>query len=336
MKFTKKITRKLVYPAILNLGLEKAFPYFSKHSIFNILYHGVATSNDDLYYPRHINMDIFEKHLKYISKNYEVLSIPDAFQMYRNQIKPKRKAITISFDDGYKNNLDIALPLLEKYNIKATFFVSGLCVDHSRIPVLWPDIVACLNHFYKDKVISIGSLEFKNMVELSSKLDLRNYLKKLGASERDLVLNKLYTDYKLSEKLKEIPLEFWELLSVKDIQKLASSKLVDIGSHGYAHYNLGNINIADALTDMVQSKSQLEASVNKEVNMIAYPDGSYTPEVKKHATNIGYVNQLAVNYLYPEDKDDTCILNRFGVGVKTTVESSMFFMNKAYYSKGYN
>ena len=37
-----------------------------------------------------------------------------------------KKTITISFDDGFANNLNVALPILEKYDIPVTFFVSGI------------------------------------------------------------------------------------------------------------------------------------------------------------------------------------------------------------------
>lgn len=87
-----------------------------------LLYHRIATVSKDpvmLCVPP----ECFENHLQFIKKNYDVVSLSDLSKRIVND-KLKGNEIAITFDDGYQDNLINALPLLEKYNIPATIFVT--------------------------------------------------------------------------------------------------------------------------------------------------------------------------------------------------------------------
>ena len=336
MNIKKKIARKIVFPLILNSGFEKIMLKQSHHNIMNILYHGVVRNNSTFFSPSHIQIKQFEKHLQYLKKHFEIISLPEAFYSYRNNIVPKKKSITVSFDDGYLNNLELALPLLEKYKIKTTFFVVGSCTENNSNKLLWTDKISCFEHFFKKEKIEFNNNVFLNGKEINSKKSIKTFLKSLKANERDNIINELDNKYNLSSKIKQLDSEIWKMMNKEEIIKLASSDFVEIGSHGYDHYNLGIINLQDAIKDMKKSKIALEETINKPVNMIAYPDGSYTIDVKKEALKIGFTDQLAVNYLHDEDINDKNLLNRYGIPATTTYESSMIFLNKAFKNKSFN
>ena len=172
MKVLKKINRKIISPLLINLKGDRIIRSFASGSILNIMYHGVTRENSNYFSPRHISSDQFERHLKYFSREFDVISIAEAFDYLRNGYRPERKTITISFDDGYRNNLYTALPLLSKYNMKATFFVSGICTEEMKIRALWTDIISCLKYFHKDQIIELGSKKFKNYIEVESKINM--------------------------------------------------------------------------------------------------------------------------------------------------------------------
>ena len=72
----------------------------------------------------------FESQIKYLSENYILLSLNDLKEALSRKVIPN-KSVAITFDDGYLDNLTHALPLLEKYQIPATIFVSSGFVDGS-------------------------------------------------------------------------------------------------------------------------------------------------------------------------------------------------------------
>jgi len=335
MKASKLIARKFIFPTIIKAGLEKKWRNRTNNSILNILYHGVVSKDSSYFSPRHINKELFEKHLKYFIKEFDIISLPEAFDYYRNKKTLKRKTLTISFDDGYKNNFNIALPLLEKYNIKTTFFISSILTQEMDVRTLWSDIIACLKYFHKKEIIEIGNYRFNNFIEESSNVSIEDFIKTRDANIRDEIINQLIKKYNIQTLIKQLPSEIWELLNKHELQKLSSSKLVDIGSHGHLHYNLGDIKIEDAKKDMKTSKILLEDAINKKIDMIAYPDNSYTQNVKEAASEMELDKQLAVEYKLNNDFNDNLLLARHGVSCTTTYESNIFFINKAFQTRGF-
>jgi len=66
----------------------------------------------------------FINDMEYIKKSdYEVISLYDLLEIQKRRRNLKSNAVIITFDDGAKNQYDIAFPILKQYGFKATFFV---------------------------------------------------------------------------------------------------------------------------------------------------------------------------------------------------------------------
>jgi len=335
MKISKKIARAFFFPFVIHSGLEKYIRNSSDNSTLNLVYHGIVKKDTSYYTLRHLTAEQFEKQLQYFKKYFDVISVNEAFERYRRGEKNRKKTLTITFDDGYMNNLTNALPLLEKYMLKATFFVSGI-VAHESNHLLYSDVIDALNYFYKDEIIEMEGLQIKNGFLIDDGKDFIEFLKHKNTSERERILNGLTDKYNIKTKIKALDKEIWELLDKESLNKLAESAYVDIGSHGFMHYNMGLIDLKDAEEELEKSKNILEKATGKKIDMIAYPDGCYTKLVKDAAEQLGYDKQLAVGYRCEDDFDDIRILQRHGISSTTTFESNMFFLNKAFKTRGYN
>ena len=108
-------------------------------------------------------------------------------------------------------------------------------------------------------------------------------------------------------------LDYWKLMDEEQIKEVSESKFVSIGSHGWYHNNLANINKNDAEKEIIKSKKYLESITKKEINSIAYPDGSYSSSLIEIAEKFGFKSQLVVQYHFDEDKTDNRIENRYGI-----------------------
>ncbi len=335
MNLLKKASRKVIFPYLMNLRVDKFFRKLTHNSILNIMYHGVVNKNSNYFSSSHITAEQFEEHLKYFSDEFDVIGISQAFEYAESNYKPERNTITISFDDGYRNNLYVALPLLKKYNIQTTFFISSMCTQEMDIRILWSDIVACLDYFHKDDIIELDNRRFKNLVDIESKISLADFLKTSEPASRDNYLDFLVLKYDIKRKLDSIPSEVWKLLTGEELKELSRADIVEIGSHGHLHYNLADVGSAVAKRELEYSKELLQNIVGKEINSVAYPDGSYNNETKNIAENLGYKYQMAVNYHCPDDSTDPRILNRHSISSTTTFESNMLLMNLAFKYKGF-
>jgi peptidoglycan/xylan/chitin deacetylase (PgdA/CDA1 family) len=336
MSIAKQIARKLVYPALMRLGADKWLRARASHNMLNVFYHGVTHEDARGYSPINIPAALFEQQMAYFRREFDIVSLREAFEMYRQGIQPRRKTVTISFDDGYRNNLTTALPILARYDIPATFFLCSVIADPEAPRYLWSDVYYTLRYFYPNETIEVGDCTFKNYKDTVTGIGLSSFIKEIkSASQRDQVLAEIISKYNIAEKIKQVNTDNWQLMNLDELKQFSQSPLVKIGSHGHLHYNLGVIAPSDAEVELKKSKTLLEAIVQKEIDMIAYPDGSYTEEVKNLTQKSGYRYQLAVNYRCHGDDMDTRIIHRYGVSTTTTFESAILNTNHAFTGHGY-
>lgn len=327
------LARQIVFPSIVATGLQKIlWPDGNKIQI--LMYHGVNSTGDTSINGRHISSDRFEKHLQYLKKNFEVLTLTDAYSRVGTK-KSGKPRVAITFDDGFENNLTYAAPLLRKYDLPATFFISTVCVTEES-DILWPDVVdlilACTDS------VTVKELEFirsnGRMMNISLGKTLQQFIKDQDCTERDAIISELSERYDIESKKKATSTEKWKLMSAKQLQELSAFPLVDIGSHCHNHYNLASLSLKNAERELRTSKELLETCIGKNVRSVAFPDGSYTSDTKQLAYDCGYDQLCAVMFKLPDDAQDPKILKRSSVSATTNNYSNIIHFHKLFKADG--
>jgi len=312
----KSIKRNLVAPILNGFGLPGLILKNATNKKLILNYHGVTNHCHPEINPRHMDARQFEGHLLFLKKNFQILPLQDLFKAEIR--KDEKPGVALTFDDGYLDNYSVALPLLEKHRIPATFFIitQGLSTSGYRT---WYDRVDFLNRMGKVPVFAKDVLN----------------LKKAG-TRRDSILNDLEEPLRNElEVLYSKTPDYWKLMEAEHIGKLARNPLIEIGSHTVNHYNLPFLKNEEIEEELLTSKKQLENVIQKEVLSIAYPEGDYSEAIKKSAENCGYSFQLAVDYRVPSDKIDARIRNRFSISNTTNLASNKILMARALNSAGF-
>ncbi len=257
----------------------------------NFLFHRVSPVRDQLWDP--MSVELFDKCISYISSRYEVITIENLPNIdYRNS---KLKYATISFDDGYKDNIDYALPILNKYKVKASFYVVTDCIENN-IPT-WTHILEFLFQNSRKSEISLDfdflPDELRTSILLGSRAKiyyvkkLKPWLKKIPSFERKLVLDRIMEVFN--------DVELPKIMMNWDDLKILMSYGHIIGSHTVTHNMLGTI------SDDNELKKELELSaktITEKLGVfpltISYPVGSYNENVIKFSKLAGYKLGLAV------------------------------------------
>ena len=108
---------------IWSLPLKKVTSIFSpagKHARLSIvIYHRVQEADDELFGVK-ASAPRFDLQVKYLAENFNVLPLHEAVQRLQSGTLPSRAAC-ITFDDGYADNAEAALPILKKHGASATF-----------------------------------------------------------------------------------------------------------------------------------------------------------------------------------------------------------------------
>lgn len=104
--------------------LKEEYAAYRKTGAPVLMYHGVDAELPKGW-PRSLVMPtaLFEEQIRYLSEQgYKIVTVEElAHRLEKGESVDKY--VALSFDDGYKNNLTVALPILQKYNAKGSFFV---------------------------------------------------------------------------------------------------------------------------------------------------------------------------------------------------------------------
>jgi peptidoglycan/xylan/chitin deacetylase (PgdA/CDA1 family) len=338
-----RVIRKIARNTVLPLAYyAEAGPILARNSPFRrmiLCYHGVNRDGNTRYNGRHISEKVFDQHLSYFSKKFEVVSLDEIFRMKRENHQPARKTIAITFDDGYENNYSSAFPLLKKHNLPATFFVSSFCLSDPEA-ILWADLVDILREEVPDIEIRHGGYIFRrqgryHLVDAGKKRILIEYVKGMNKRERDAFLAYLYSAFPVEKILKSADPSSYRLMSRSQVAEIAASGLVEIGSHSHSHFNLANIPAAEAKAEIETSQKLLAETCGTLIRSIAYPDGNYNEEVKEISRTSGFRNLLAVSYQCPDDAADMSVLRRSGVSGTTNFYSQMLRVFSQFKTAGF-
>ncbi|MBL0053727.1 MAG: polysaccharide deacetylase family protein [Bacteroidetes bacterium] len=256
----------------------------------NFLFHRV-NDNPDPFWPAMLTSQ-FKSILSQIKKSYHVISTDELLHLKKHH--GGKTLATISFDDGYKDNIEYAAPILQHYKMPATFYVVTNCIDNN-VPT-WTYDIDYRTYFTKNTIDLSScnlpeSLLHKQRDKKTSTVQftgaLKAYLKKIDFNK---VLEIVKT---IEEQTQDIDMPKL-MMHWDDIMQLYKSNFV-IGSHSHTHPMLNNItneNIVRA--ELVISKSRIEEKINSHISSIAFPVGGYNETVKTLSAEEGYKYAMAV------------------------------------------
>lgn len=173
----------------------------------------------------------------------------------------RRKLINISFDDGFKDVFDNAYPILKKYNIPFTLYLTTGFADGTA-DVWWLGM----------EQMEYSETKFEEMMN-------RIYATAGSLPEAMHALTGLdepYTNVRQS------------LITWLQVKEMVLSGLCTVGSHGVTHSALSRLSQEDCLKELRDSKSLIEQNLGIVVRHFSYPHSMINPKVAGIAHDVGY------------------------------------------------
>ena len=262
--------------------------------IRNFLFHRVSDDSDPMWPP--MKPSLFSEVISHLTKNFTVVSL-EHYLDDPGYFQSKKKIATVLFDDGYKDNIEIAVPILKKYNCPASFYVVTDCID-KNIPT-WTYIIDHVFLKTKKQKLELGydfvpeklkSFQLQiNHQSNSAVKEIKPWLKRLSNPQRLLVIQSILSqcdDVQMAEN---------KMMNWNDIRQLDSDGFI-IGSHSHTHPMLASLqNESEISNELKISAQRIQKELGKIPQTISYPIGSYDERVVRLSAQAGYKYGLAVH-----------------------------------------
>jgi len=306
--FIKLIIRTTINTITYYSGIHKLYLKTKKKGIIFIAYHDI--SNRDYLYLQ-ISPELFERHIKYLLRNYKIISLSEALRMLNNLHPINDNYVVITFDDGYKGVYTEAYPILKKYNIPFTVFLTTESIDTGIPPFV--DCLAYAVQKTKKEELDLRSFGLriyklnKSHLREAAIMEINDFSKSMSSNKRKeflyYIFKQLYVSL-YSEELKNV------MLSWKEVIEMSSDNLVEFGAHTHTHPSLSKIPINDAKNDILYSKKKIESITNKEVNCFAYPYGT---EDDINSDIVNFVSNCGFKSAFTLTSSELSIFNLFNI-----------------------
>ena len=295
------------------------------------MYHGVRRGSRRIN-GRHITAEQFEKHLQYFLKTFSIVSLATICDMKASGTTPEKHTVALTFDDGFVNNLTIALPLLEKYGVPATFFVctAGILDPTYHHPT---DRIDLIRKSSRSASVIINGEEFfpqgHQMVN-SRKEHAYDHLNRLTFGQW------IETNKTMASQLNDGAIssynEVYALMNDQHARLLSQSNLASLGSHSHHHIGYPSLSSIEAESQLKESKRILEV-YGKQVDAIAFPFGYYDGSTIVAAKMQGYRYLIAGGHVDPRYEGD--VYPRIGVLDGAGFSYTMLMINNAFQRFGF-
>jgi peptidoglycan/xylan/chitin deacetylase (PgdA/CDA1 family) len=234
-------------------------------SLLVLMYHRVLPVPDPLQ-PDEPDAALFAAHMDLLRQTFHVLPLGEAVERLSSGSLPAR-AVSVTFDDGYANNHDVALPILLARGMRATFFVAPGFTGKGR---MWNDTVIESLRRAGDELdlsdLGLGRHEFPDLRSRYRAIGtLLAALKYLDPTERLAKVDSI-----ANRAAAELPLNL--MMSETQLRNLASEGM-EIGAHTVNHPILTRLDAGQAASEIAASKGTLEEVACSAVTSFAYPNG---------------------------------------------------------------
>lgn len=240
----------------------------------------------------HLSLEISPQHLEEVAKyyqrqNYDPITLDQISTWLNENANNNRKFVVFTFDDGYKDNLTYAYPILKAHNIPFTIYVATNLPDKKAI--FWWYLLERLVNQESSIKAQLGpntiDLKCSSIKEKENAFyQLRSNILTFDETNQENILKDFFQPFgfgifDLNDEIN---------LTWKDVLELSNDNLVTIGAHTVSHHNLCSLSDEIARQEILHSKEKIEQHIQKEVKHFSYPLGKYNEKLRMMVENSSF------------------------------------------------
>ncbi|MCA9048711.1 MAG: polysaccharide deacetylase family protein [Planctomycetaceae bacterium] len=242
----------------------------------------------------YVTTETFRSVIADIAEHRRPISIPELVRCLQSGRVPDR-AVAVTFDDGFADNLTIALPILEQYQVPATVYVTTGFIDRSVRPFQY-DLAALI---CRSDYLALQQGQQKMSWKIHSDSDRRScfaslyrLLKPASHGKRTNLMSCLVGD------CTDLPDYSSMYLTREQLQQLSASPRITIGAHTHKHLQLNAVDANQMRADIAAGHETLERLTGRAIEHFSYPYGEHSRSVQRTVKEIGLSSAVSVGNTY--------------------------------------
>jgi len=249
----------------------------SEARVLSLVYHRVyddpslqAWSDPEL---RSADPEGFRMQMELLASHFTPLTLDQLPAVLDGSLQCAQPPVLVTFDDGYRDNHDIVLPILSETGVPANFFISTGYVGTDR--VFWFDYLYMVCRFLPEgtyELPGMGGRHALGTLEQRHQVALRwiEHCFTLRSEEVDAIVE--MTESKHDSVIPDEAREFNLAMDWKQVKALSEAGM-GLGSHTVTHPLLRNCTAERQREELLESRRQLEQRLDRDIEHFAYPVG---------------------------------------------------------------
>lgn len=235
----------------------------------------------------------FDAQMAAVAATFTVLPLSEAIERLQHGALPPR-ALCITFDDGYRDNVEVALPILQRHGLAATFFVATGYLDGGR---MWNDTVIAAITAMPGPSLALPEWQLAPL-PLDSVASRRAAIQAVLPSLKHLPQDVRRARVEQLATLAALPASAGPMMGETHVRALRDAGM-EVGAHSVSHPILARLPDAEAREEIVESGQRLADILREPTRLFAYPNGKpgqdYGPEHVRMVRSAGYRGALSTS-----------------------------------------
>ena len=232
-----------------------------------LIFHRVLPEPDPLF-PGEATVESFDAQMGLLQSLFNVLPLHEAVERLQSGTLPARAA-AITFDDGYADNLSLALPILQKHGLHATFFIATSYLDGGRM--FNDTVIESIRrspHARLDLTdLGLGVHDLGSDAAKASAISkILPQVKYQPPDARDITVAEITARAGVDLLPNDL------MMTTAQLRQLHAAGM-EIGGHTHRHPILARLEDAEARAEIAAGKAWLEETLGERVRLFAYPNG---------------------------------------------------------------
>jgi peptidoglycan/xylan/chitin deacetylase (PgdA/CDA1 family) len=242
----------------------------------------------------------FERQLAFLERYFEVVSLDALIDDRSADRSGRQPRCVITFDDGWRDNYDVAFPILRRRGLPATIFLTTDLIGSGR--AFWhTELISLLMHhelstFLRSdstlraypRRIRDGLRECAGAGRISGAADVDTLIETIKSTcDEDVIQRLIDILIRAAGVRRPLVPERRFFLEWDHVREMAANG-IEIGSHGCSHRIMTRLSFAEARRELVQSKADIESRIGRDVAHFAFPNEDTTETLVGLAARAGY------------------------------------------------